>query len=131
MHDTDFFHKKTVEEKIYSVNNGWNTGLLETEMAFDAADIMKVGKDMFIRKGTSANNMAVDWLRREFPDLRFHQFHTLNHLTRHADCELLPLCPPTAGREGLVLTNVDYPVLESEIKMWKDNGWRVIAGPPG
>jgi hypothetical protein len=41
-------------------------------MAFDAADLMRYGKDVFVRKGQSCNNKGLTWLRREFPHLRFH-----------------------------------------------------------
>jgi glycine amidinotransferase len=111
-------------------NEGWRTGLLEKEMAFDAADIMKFGKDLFLRKTASANNMALDWLRREFPDMRVHLFHCLDAYERHADCELVPLCPPTAGKEGLVMTHYKYPILDAETKIFKDNDWRVVCVPP-
>jgi glycine amidinotransferase len=99
-------------------------------MAFDAADIMRYGKDIWLRKSATANNLALDWLRREFPDLRVHLFHCFDDYDRHADCELVPLCPPTAGKEGLVMIHYEFPILESESKIFKDNDWRVISCPP-
>jgi glycine amidinotransferase len=131
MFDLNVWHGLEEEEIANVFNNeGWRTGLLEKEMAFDAADIMRFGKDMFLRKSASANNMALDWLRREFPDMRVHLFHCLDAYERHADCELVPLCPPTAGKEGLVMTHYKYPILDAETKIFKDNDWRVVCVPP-
>lgn len=72
MYDHDFWHKLSCEEREEKFNRTFKTSLNETEIAFDAADIIKVGKDIFIRKSQTANYAAAQWLRREFPHLRVH-----------------------------------------------------------
>jgi glycine amidinotransferase len=74
-------------------------------MAFDAADILRVGKDIFLRRSQTANHLAVDWLRREFPNLRVHMTHHKDDYTRHNDSYFIPLRPPTPGSEGICLLN--------------------------
>jgi len=74
-------------------------------MTFDAADLLRFGKDIIVRKGQSCNNKGLQWLRREFPHLRFHQLCTPNDFTRHADEEVVPARGPTAGSPGVVFIN--------------------------
>lgn len=131
MYNRDFFHNYPQEKIIDEFNNkGYKSGLLEKEMAFDAADIMRMGKDFFLRKSATANNRALDWLRREFPDLRIHLFHCQNDYTRHADGECIPLAPPSPGKEGLMMTHVGYPYLDKELDLFRENDWRVVCAPP-
>jgi len=116
MFNKDYFYTWTAEERVEYFNTHYfETSMNETEMAFDAADIMRAGKDIFIRKTCTANNLSLDWLRREFPELRVHMFHTWSNVTRHADEELIPIRPPTAGSSGLVLFNEYFPLLKSEM----------------
>lgn len=66
MWDTDFFHRDSTHEerlKKYQERN-FTSGLQEVEMAFDAADLLKFGKDVLVRKGLSCNDWGIDWLRR-------------------------------------------------------------------
>ncbi|CAF1378319.1 unnamed protein product [Adineta steineri] len=129
--DIDYWKKVEMKEwkqKIF-VDNGYKTNLNENEIAFDAADIMRMGKDIFYKKSVTANNQGFHWLRRTFPDLRFHMMHFPTDGSCHIDCNLLPLRPPTAGSEGLVLLNQAYPPLASEIKIFTDNNWRPVVAP--
>ena len=131
MCNLDYWHGYSDDKIPDEFNNkGYKSGLLEEEMAFDAADIMRFGKDIFIRKSATANNLSADWLRRQFPDLRVHLFHCQNATTRHADAELIPMAPPSPGKEGLVMYHTLYPLLEEESKIFLDNDWRIIACPP-
>ena len=44
----------------------------ETEPLFDAADVARCGKDLFIQRSTVTNAAGIDWLKRHFPALRVH-----------------------------------------------------------
>lgn len=57
------------EEITKGFKNGYKSSMLETEVAFDAADMMRCGKDIFYKKDSSANNLGIEWLRREFPGI--------------------------------------------------------------
>ncbi|UJR09752.1 hypothetical protein I4U23_013979 [Adineta vaga] len=129
--DVDFWKKNKMKEINKSVfaSSGYKTNLNENEIVFDAADIMRMGKDVFYKKSVTANNQGFYWLRRTFPHLRFHMMHFPSDTSCHLDCALMPLRPPTAGSEGLILLNQNYSPLASEMKIFTDNNWRPIWGP--
>lgn len=81
-------------------------------MCFDAADLLKFGKDILVRKGQSCNNLGLKWLRREFPNYRFHQEILFNDYTRHADEAIIPICGPTQGSPGIAFLHQEYIALE-------------------
>lgn len=129
--DVDFWRNVTYETFSNSVyaNSGYKTNLNETEIAFEAADMMRMGKDVFYKKSDTANNQGLMWLRRAFPHLRFHMVHFPTGSNCHLDVSLVPLRPPTSGSEGLVLINQTFPPLASEMKLFTDNDWRPIWAP--
>ncbi|CAF1059370.1 unnamed protein product [Adineta steineri] len=129
--DVDFWEKLNTKDynKVTFANSGYKTNLNENEIAFDAADMMRMGKDVFYKKSASANNQGLYWLRRTFPHLRFHMLHFPTDGSYHLDASLVPLRPPTSGSHGLVLINQDYPPLASEMKLFTDNDWRPIWAP--
>ncbi len=47
----------------------------EEELLFDAADVLRFGKDLVVQHGFTTNLKGIDWLRRHYPD---HQVHTVN-----------------------------------------------------
>ena len=130
-HDVDYWEKVNTKDynKSIFVNSGYKTNLNENEIAFDAADIIRMGKDVFYKKGASANNQGLYWLRRTFPHLRFHMMHFPTDGSYHLDVSLVPLRPPTSGSQGLILLNQNYPPLASEMKIFMDNNWRPIWAP--
>ncbi|CAF0871388.1 unnamed protein product [Rotaria sordida] len=129
--DVDYWEKINTKDfnKSIFANSGYKTNLNENEIAFDAADIVRMGKDVFYKKSASANNQGLYWLRRTFPNLRFHMMHFPTDGSYHLDTSLIPLRPPTSGSHGLVLLNQNYPPLASEMKLFTDNDWRSIWAP--
>ena len=130
-HDVDHWEKISTNDynKSLFVKSGFKTNLNENEIAFDAADLIRMGKDVFYKKCASANNQGLYWLRRTFPHLRFHMMHFPTDGSYHLDVSLIPLRPPTSGSHGLVLLNQNYPPLASEMKLFIDNDWRPIWAP--
>ncbi|CAM2712407.1 unnamed protein product [Rotaria socialis] len=130
-HDVDYWQKTSHEDFYHSVHadTGYKTNLNESEIAFDAADMMRMGKDVFYKKSTTANNQGLTWFRRTFPHLRFHMMHFPTNGGRHLDVSLVPLRPPTSGSHGLVLVNQNFPPLANEMKLFTDNDWRPIWAP--
>ncbi len=47
----------------------------EEEPLFDAADVLRMGKDLFIQHGFTTNLKGIDWIKRHFPN---HRIHVLN-----------------------------------------------------
>ncbi|CAM2721599.1 unnamed protein product [Rotaria socialis] len=130
-YDVNYWQRNSHDKVPTSIdsNSSYKTNLNETEIAFDAADIMRAGKDIFYKKSKTANNQGIYWLRRTFPHLRFRMMHFPGNLDRHLDTSLVPLRPPTSGSPGIVLINQNRPPLVSEMKLFTDNDWRPIWGP--
>eukprot|EP00927_Polykrikos_kofoidii_P083085 TRINITY_DN8426_c0_g1_i2.p1 TRINITY_DN8426_c0_g1~~TRINITY_DN8426_c0_g1_i2.p1 ORF type:complete len:773 (+),score=136.81 TRINITY_DN8426_c0_g1_i2:64-2319(+) len=106
----------------------------EKEPLFDAADITRVGKDVFVQKSMTTNDAGMEWLRRELAShgIRVNVLHFPYDLTpSHIDCTFVPLRPPVGleGPAGIALYNPDRPPLVCEMAMWYQNNWRVVPCP--
>ena len=93
----------------------------EYEPLFDAADVMRLGKDLFCQHGFTTNSKGHDWLQRHFPN---HRIHAMNFpgdaYPIHIDCTFVPLRP------GLMFVNPNrYPAAGSD-EIFKANGWEII-----
>ena len=98
--------------------------LTEVEPLFDAADIMRFGKDIFVQKSMVTNNAGIDWLRRHYTNHRIHMVRYKEVLPWHIDSTLIPLRP------GLVFINpIRTPLEESQGKLFEKNGWEVVEAP--
>lgn len=106
----------------------------ESEIVFDAADITRVGKDIFMQKSMTANYQAAQWLASVLgEEFRVHSCHFPYDLhPSHIDATFVPLRPPTPGSEGIVIVCSERPPLVSEAAMWLANDWKLIVAPdPG
>jgi N-dimethylarginine dimethylaminohydrolase len=127
--EVDYWNGPNAETRPSFSERRYKTNLNESEIAFDAADIMRMGKDVFYKKSATTTIKGLDWLRRTFPHLRFHMVHFPDDESPHIDVLLVPLRPPTSGSEGLVLINQIRPPLASQMKLFTDNDWRPIWCP--
>jgi glycine amidinotransferase len=94
----------------------------EEEPLFDAADILRCGRDLFVQHGFTTNLKGIEWLRRHFPDLRIHAMHFPGDAyPSHIDCTLVPLRP------GLVLSNPQRPPLSHQAEIFRRNGWEIVT----
>jgi glycine amidinotransferase len=94
--------------------------LTETEPLFDAADIAKFGKDLFVQLSLVTNRGGVRWLKQHFPDHRVHPVVFDNTLPVHIDATWVPLRP------GLVLHNRDRPAEPELVEFFKLNDWEIV-----
>lgn len=101
--------------------------LNENEPVFDAADILRCGKDLFVQKGFTTNYQGIDWIKRQFGDsYRIHTVNLHNNITpTHLDAEL------TILRPGLLMTCPERPLNKDLINMIKneENMWDIIESP--
>ncbi|MGE3255244.1 glycine amidinotransferase [Pseudonocardia sp.] len=98
----------------------------QDEVVFDAADITRMGRDVFVQESMTTNRAGIEWLRRELTPrgLRVHAVHfPLDFFPSHIDCTFVPLRP------GLVLTNPDRPIRVAERAFFARNGWRFVDAP--
>lgn len=100
--------------------------LTEREPLFDAADMVRFGKDIFIQPSLVTNMTGIRWLRRHFPDHRIHEVTFDNDdYPQHIDATWVPLRP------GLVLHCGDRAAEPDLLEYCRINDWEVIqAAPP-
>ncbi len=97
----------------------------EKEPLFDAADVIRCGKDILVQKSMVTNEAGIDWLRRHYPDHRVHKVWYREHTPWHMDTTIVPLRP------GLVLINpVRTPLEKAQKELFEKNDWEIIEGPP-
>jgi glycine amidinotransferase len=115
----DHYNELPVEEQLERVRNH-DLVLTEEEPLFDAADIARCGKDLFVQLSLVTNRSGVDWLRRHFPDHRVHPITFTNTHPLHIDSTWVPLRP------GLVL-HCGERLAEPELTgYFQSNDWEVI-----
>lgn len=95
----------------------------EKEPLFDAADVIRCGKDLFVQKSMVTNDAGIDWLQRHYPEHRVHTVRYRELTPWHMDTTIVPLRP------GLVLVNPVRTPLEPQRELFEANGWEVIEGP--
>ena len=93
----------------------------EEEPLFDAADILRFGKDLIVQHGFTTNLKGIDWLRRHFPN---HRVHTVNFpgdpYPIHIDATFTPIRP------GLILNNPQRKLPKEQRKLFEKNGWEIV-----
>jgi glycine amidinotransferase len=93
----------------------------EEEPLFDAADVLRFGRDLVVQHGFTTNLKGIEWLARHFPD---HRVHTVNFpgdpYPIHIDATFTPLRP------GLIVNNPQRRLPEDQRKMFNDNGWQIV-----
>jgi len=65
--------------------------LIEVEPLFDAADVGRFGKDLFVQQSTVTNGAGIDWVRRHFPGHRIHTVIFKEESPMHIDATKAPL----------------------------------------
>jgi glycine amidinotransferase len=102
--------------------------LTEEEPIFDAADIIRFGKDLFMQRSAITNAAGVEWLRRHFTPKGFRVHEVAFGGTVqpwHIDCTVF------APREGMLVQNPDWMPLSPEFhELFKINGWEIVLAEP-
>ncbi len=92
----------------------------EFEPCFDAADITRCGRDLFVQRSQVTNKLGITWLRNHLGErFRVHILKFRDPNPMHIDATFVPLRP------GLVLTNPDRPCYQIDI--FKKAGWDVVT----
>eukprot|EP01059_Diplonema_ambulator_P015629 TRINITY_DN26809_c0_g1_i1.p1 TRINITY_DN26809_c0_g1~~TRINITY_DN26809_c0_g1_i1.p1 ORF type:complete len:423 (+),score=173.12 TRINITY_DN26809_c0_g1_i1:57-1325(+) len=110
---------KSVERKEMLAKHKYVT--TEEEPIWDAADWMRMGKDIFAQRSFVSNEFGIEWFRRQFAPMgyRVHTLHSHDLVPKHIDCTLLPLRP------GLALENPTRRMEERDLFL--QNGWRLLT----
>ena len=98
-----YFDEITIEERLERTA-ALDFVTTEHEPLFDAADVLRIGKDLFCQHGLTTNRRGMEWLRRHFPE---HRVHAVNFpgdpYPIHIDATFVALRP------GLVINNPETP----------------------
>ncbi|MBO67205.1 MAG: serine/threonine protein kinase [Acidiferrobacteraceae bacterium] len=115
-----YFDDITIEERLE------RTAMLdfvttEDEPLFDAADVLRIGKDLFCQHGLTTNRRGMKWLQRHFPN---HRIHVVNFpgdpYPIHIDATFVPLRP------GLIMNNPNRRLPEDQRKIFAANDWEIV-----
>lgn len=110
-----------------SYNYDWKRGeeyvTTEYEPMWDAADMARCGKDIFIQRSHVTNDFAIDWLQRHLgDDYRLHRVEFDDYRAIHIDATFVPLAP------GKLMMNPDRPI-KSLPTVIKNSGWDILTPP--
>ncbi len=121
----DYLHKNiSIEERHAKIEDA-DFILTEIEPLFDAAEILRFGKDLFYHNNFTSNLNGLDWLRRHFPNHRVHQINLPGDLTpTHIDACFTPIKP------GIMLINPNRKLSSKQKNIFEDNNWKIIEAEP-
>lgn len=118
------FERLSFETQIERVRAN-DLGLTAAEPLFDAADIARFGRDLFVQLSLVTNQGGLRWVRQHFSDFRVHAVTFDNSHPMHIDATWVPLRP------GLVLHCGERKADEDMLAYFKINDWEVVeAAPP-
>ena len=91
--------KPMLRDELFTEPNSHKNGLLNCEIAFDAANIIRLGRDILYQVSDSGNELGAKWLQSSLgEDYRVHQCMNV-YLGKHIDTTF------TIVRPGLIVIN--------------------------
>ena len=115
-----YFDEITIEERLERTAE-LDFVTTEHEPLFDAADVLRMGKDLFCQHGLTTNRRGMQWLQRHYPA---HRIHAVNFpgdpYPIHIDATFVPLRP------GLVMNNPNRKLPEEQRKIFEINDWEIV-----
>ncbi len=96
--------------------------LSDFEPLFDAADVIKCGRDIFVAQSSCCNRYGIDWLQRHLgEDYRVHEVEVYDTHPMHIDATFYPLAP------GKLLINPER--IRKPPEIFKKSGWDILICP--
>ena len=115
-----YFDEITIEERLERTAE-LDFVTTEHEPLFDAADVLRMGKDLFCQHGLTTNRRGMQWLQRHYSA---HRVHAVNFpgdpYPIHIDATFVPLRP------GLVMNNPNRKLPEEQRKIFEINDWEIV-----
>lgn len=127
------YHKdgQTMEGRLDQVGRREFVTHDAVEPVFDAADAIRVGRDVFVLHSHTCNVLGFEWMKRHLArsGVRTHLVHMPTvHNPSHIDASIMPLRPPVGEEKGILL--VAPPVAESPVvDIFRQNNWEVLLCP--
>lgn len=140
--------KPTMADSMYDFDYPWDTEseerkkaifdfryvTNETEPIFDAADVLRLGKDLIVQHNFNTNRKGIEWLRRHTKSrgYRVHEIHFPGEtIPCHTDAILVHVAPPTNERKGKLIMCTDRKIPEAEMnKIFRGSNFEVVDAPP-
>ena len=98
------------------------TILTEHEPLFDAADVIRCGRDLFVAQSSCCNRLVIAWLARHLGDgYRVHEVEVFDTHPMHIDATFYPLAP------GKLLINPER--VQRLPQVFEGSGWEVLSCP--
>lgn len=98
--------------------------LTEVEPVFDAADILRIGTELFVQKSNVTNDWGIEWLARQYQGrYNVHAVEFADERAWHIDATFVPLAP------GKMLVNPDRPIKHLP-EIFVKGGWEMLECPP-
>ena len=92
----------------------------DKDIAFDAADFVRFGRDVLVQKSNVTNAKGIEWMRRQMAsEFKIHEVEFGDTHPMHIDTTIVPLAP------GKLLIN---PAWVKELPPMFD-GWDVLVAP--
>ncbi len=110
------------EEAVGEGKEPPDTILTEFEPLFDAADVIKCGRDIFVAQSSCCNRFGIEWLQRHLGDgYRVHEVEVFDTHPMHIDATFYPLAP------GKLLINPER--IRKVPDIFVQSGWDVLVCP--
>jgi glycine amidinotransferase len=98
------------------------TILTEFEPLFDAADVIKCGRDIFVAQSSCCNRSGIDWIQRHLgDDYHVHEVEVFDTHPLHIDATFYPLAP------GKLLINPER--IKKVPEIFEKSGWDILVCP--
>ena len=98
------------------------TFLSEFEPLFDAADVIRCGRDIFAAKSSCCNRFGIEWLQRHLGDgYRVHEVEVYDTHPMHIDATFYPIAP------GKLLINPER--VRRVPQIFTQAGWDILVCP--
>jgi glycine amidinotransferase len=118
----DNFFNKDYDPDNPRIGNQKQFVITNNEVAFDAADFVRLGKDIVVQKSNVTNEKGIEWVRRHLDsDYTVHEFEFEDDNPMHIDTTIVPLAP------RLLLINPSYVNKENLPAVFKN--WEIIEAP--
>ncbi len=87
---------------------------------FDAADVIKCGRDIFVAQSSCCNRFGIEWLQRHLEnDFRVHEIEAYDTHPMHIDAIFYPLAP------GKLLINPER--IKNVPEMFRKSSWDILV----
>ncbi len=118
--------KPTMSHRLYNYayKRGEQYVTTEFEPVWDAADMARCGRDIFIQRSHVTNDAGIEWIQRHLgQEYRLHKVEFADERAIHIDATFVPLAP------GKIMVNPDRPI-KALPEILKTGSWELLPAPP-